>query len=444
MMQFLAFFAQWREMVAYFGLTLVAFPCSNTNGSTVWVPVAVPEKFRHRPFDQPRQLRVPAGFSISVLARVPGARFIWSLTPSDTLVALPGAGRLVLVRETSPGNAEVYGFAGGLRRPQGLALTTIGNQTFLYVGESNRVIRYHYSPGQNSVSSPETVVADLPDGSSPELHGAYGHDLKDIVIGPDQELYVDIGSATNADPRDTESDPVRCAIYRYDLDGSHRQLVARGIRNAEGLGFVPGTNELWAAVNGRDELRYPFHRSFSGQGDDDYGRRIRAYIDDHPPDSFIRVRQGANYGWPFAEPSPDGPTGLNRMPFDPDIDNNPGYSRYPENLFTRHDKGIPAHFAPLGMTFLQNTKLPLPYRNGVAIACHGSWDRSRKAGYSVIFFPWQSDGEPGPQSDLVAGWLDDRTQSVWGRPVDVRPAVDGKSLLISDDYSGTIYRLSAK
>src|SRR5262249_26984071 len=224
MMRFLLFFAQWREMVVLLALTLVALSCSNTKGSTVWVPVTVPEKFRHRPFDQPRELRIPTGFSILVLARVPGARFIWSLTPTDTLVALPGSGRLVLIRETSPGNAEIYGFASGLRRPQGLALTTIDNQTFIYVGESNRVIRYRYAPAQNSVASPEIVVADLPDGSSPELHGAYGHDLKNIAIGPDQKLYVDIGSATNADPRDTESDPIRCAIYRYDLDGTSRQL----------------------------------------------------------------------------------------------------------------------------------------------------------------------------------------------------------------------------
>jgi glucose/arabinose dehydrogenase len=58
----------------------------------------------------------------------------------------------------------------------------------------------------------------------------------------------------------------------------------------------------------------------------------------------------------------------------------------------------------------------------------------------VIFFPWK-EGRPGRQIDLVTGWLDDRSQSQWGRPVDVKPANDG-SLLISDDYSGTIYRLA--
>lgn len=43
--------------------------------------------------------------------------------------------------------------------------------------------------------------------------------------------------------------------------------------------------------------------------------------------------------------------------------------------------------------------------------------------------------------DLVNGWLVPATQEVWGRPVDM--AVDKQgNLLISDDYSGTIYKLS--
>jgi glucose/arabinose dehydrogenase len=43
--------------------------------------------------------------------------------------------------------------------------------------------------------------------------------------------------------------------------------------------------------------------------------------------------------------------------------------------------------------------------------------------------------------DLVTGWLDDETQRAWGRPVDIVPDLEG-NLLISDDDSGTIYKLS--
>jgi len=128
------------------------------------------------------------------------------------------------------------------------------------------------------------------------------------------------------------------------------------------------------------------------------------------------------------------------MPFAANYETNPDWSKYPESMFTRVNKGIQAHSAPLGMTFLQDSKVPDPFRNGVALALHGSGDRSRKTGYKVIFFPWQ-DGRPGPQIDLVSGWLNDESQTYWGRPVDVKPANDG-SLLISDDESGTIYRLT--
>ena len=88
--------------------------------------------------------------------------------------------------------------------------------------------------------------------------------LKNLVIGLDNKLYVDMASSTNADPIDTTSNPIRSAIYQYDLDGANGRIFARGIRNAEGLAFLPGTNELWAAVNETDDIRYPFRNSWQG------------------------------------------------------------------------------------------------------------------------------------------------------------------------------------
>jgi glucose/arabinose dehydrogenase len=332
--------------------------------------------------------------------------------------------------------------AGGLRRPHGMVFTMIGGKTYVYLGQSNEIDRFGYDPNGRRLLNKEVVVANLPDSSSRELGGSYGHELKNLTIGPDGHLYVDIASSSNADPRDTTSDPIRCAIYRYDLDGGNRTLFAKGIRNAEGLAFAPGTNTLWAVVNETDNIRFPFHRSWKGSGLDDYGKRITSYIDDHPPDTFIHVKFGADYGWPFAQPDPDSPSGMDDMPLDPNYETNRDWSKYPASKFTRSDKGIQAHSAPLGMSFLQETKLPAWLRDSAAVAYHGSWNRSRKTGYKVVIFPWTSQQRPGNQVDLVTGWLDDRFQREWGRPVDVKPATDGRSLLISDDYSGTIYELS--
>jgi glucose/arabinose dehydrogenase len=404
--------------------------------TTVEVPLAL----RDSPFDHDRVLMVPPGFKISVLAHISGARFIMPLPTGEILVAQPVLGSISLVRPQADGTVSVSTLIEDLQNPQGMALHTIDDRLYLYVGESNQVSRYLIAPGAASASDRTVIVPNLPDSSSPELRGPYRHWLKNLVIGPDNKLYVDIASSTNADPIDTTSNPVRCAIYQYDLDGSNGKIFARGIRNAEGLAFVPGTNELWAAVNETDDILYPFRNSWQGSGSIDYGKLITSYIDDHPPDEFIHVKEGANYGWPFANPNPDTSNGLDNMPLAPNYETNPDWSKYPESMFTRIDKGIQAHSAVLGIAFLQDSKVPEPFHNGIALALHGSWDRSRKTGYKVIFFPWQ-DGRPGPQIDLVTGWLEDQSQSYWGRPVDVKPANDG-SVLISDDFSGTVYRLA--
>jgi glucose/arabinose dehydrogenase len=402
--------------------------------------VEVPLALRDYPFDQDRTLMVQPGFKISVIARIPGARFIMPLSTGEILVAQPGLGTIFLVRPQSDGTVTVSPLVEDLHNPQGMALHSIEDRLYLYVGESNQVSRFLISPGTASAGERTVIVPNLPDSSSPELHGPYRHELKNLVIGPDDKLYVDVASSTNADPIDTVSNPVRSAIFQYDLDGANGKIFARGIRNAEGLAFVPGKNELWAAINETDDVLYPFRNSWQGSGSNDYGKMITSYFDDHPPDEFIEVKEGANYGWPFANPNPDTPNGLDNMPFAPNYKTNPDWSKYPESLFTRIDKGIQAHSAPLGMAFLQGSKIPEPFRDGIAIALHGSINRSRKTGYKVIFFPWKG-GRPGGQIDLVTGWLDDQSQSEWGRPVDVKPANDG-SLLISDDSSGTIYRLA--
>jgi glucose/arabinose dehydrogenase len=266
-------------------------------------------------------------------------------------VAEPDFGKILVVRPRANGTVDVSTLIDGLRRPQGMALHPSDDRLYLYVGESNQVSRYLINPGATNAGDQTVIVPNLPESSSPELGGSYGHELKNLVIGPDNKLYLDIASSTNSDPIDTTANPVRSAIYQYDLDGKNGRIFARGIRNAEGLAFVPGANELWAAVNETDDFLYPFRNGWRGSESIDYGKSITSYIDDHPPDEFIHVIDGANYGWPFADPNPDSPNGLDDMPFAPNYKTNPDWSKYPESLFTRIDKGIQAHSAALGITF---------------------------------------------------------------------------------------------
>lgn len=408
--------------------------------SRATVIVTVPAALRQAPFDVPRQLTVPAGWTASVYARVPGARFLTRLG-GDHLVSRPSAGSVMLVRRQADGTGVATPWVTGLRKPHDVVVSRQGLATYVYVAETNRVVRYAWRPGDLTARSAQVVVSGLPDASSPELRGSYGHELKNIAI-VGSSLYVSVASTCNVCVSDTTSTPRRGAIYRYGLAGGAGTLVATGLRNAEGLAAVPGTSALWAVVNNRDNVAYPHHRDITGDGQDDYGTVVPAYVDDHPVEPFVRVERGRFYGWPFCNPTQDGGS-MRDLPFDRDVQMNAD-GRVDCAKAERIDQGIPAHSAPLGLTFLQGTAVPAALRTGAVVALHGSWNRTRPTGYKVVWFPWQTGvagGRPGDQQDLVTGWSDGTSRDVWGRPVDVAPDSDG-SLLVTDDASGTVYRLS--
>ena len=404
-------------------------------GATTTVAVSVPASMQSAPFDVPRSLTVPQGFAISVYARVPGARFIAVTPEGNLLVSSPGAGKVSLVRPGTGADAQVSDWVTGLRLPHDLVFHTMGGTQWLYVSESNGVRRYAWT-GATTAPDSEVVVTGLPDSSTPELHGVYGHELKNIALDGQDRLFVSIASSCNVCISDAVADPVRGAIYAYDATGGNQRLYARGLRNAEGLAFFPGTNDLWVAVNNRDNLPYPFN-----DGTGQYGQVIPSWVDNHPPDEFIHLRDGGNYGWPYCNPNPDSPSGLFDMPFDRDYDTNRDGSQADCSMMDRVTLGIQAHSAPLGFTFLQGTSFPAPWSSGAAIALHGSWNRETPTGDKVILVPFVNGNEqPSSAVDLVTGWTN-ADGTYWGRPVDV--AVDSRGgLLISDDRSGTVYRLS--
>ena len=402
------------------------------------VRVSVPASMRGAPFDVPRELVVPPGFAAEVVARVPGARFLAVAPDGSVLVSNPGAGRIVRVR-AGAGDPTVTTWASGLYKPHDIVVHEMSGTTWIYVAEGDKVVRYRWDAASETAVGRQLLIAGLPSESDPELRGAYGHELKNIAVGSDHRIYVSIASTCNACTSDVRATPMRGAIHVYDANGGGGRLFARGIRNAEGLAFVPGSDVLWVVVNQRDQIAYPFRRDFDGDGSDDYGRVLPGYVDDHPPEAFTRVVDGGDYGWPFCNPNPD--AGVDDMPFDRDVQLNGDGAQRDCAAATRISKGMPAHSAPLGLTFLQGTAAPSAYREGAAVAFHGSWNRTSYTGYKVVHFPWNAgSGRPGAQQDLFTGWL--TGGSYWGRPVDVAVEASG-ALLVSDDHSGTIYRFRA-
>jgi len=405
---------------------------------TTAVTLEVPPAMAGGPLATPRKLVVPQGFRIRVYGRVPNARFMALAPNGDLLVSNPRAGNIMLLRPDQTQTSRAIVFADNLRRPHDIVFHKTGDATWIYIAESHRIIRTRYTEGSSKTGPIEVVVDNLPDRSTPELGGAYGHELKNIALRADK-LYVSIASTCNACESDTVSDPIRNAVYEYDLNGKNRRLYARGLRNAEGIRFLPGTGELWVTVNNRDNIAYPFHKDWDGDGKDDYGRIMESYVDGHPPDLLVRVRDGGNYGWPFCNSNPD--AGIDNMPYDRDVQLNPDGSKLDCDRIDRATKGLPAHSAPLGMSFLHEAGLPEPWRNGVVTALHGCWNCSKLNGHKVVYYPIAKDGSVGDGVDMVSGWLlDAKSRERWGRPVTAIP--DGKGgLFISDDHAGAVYQL---
>ncbi|WP_375502705.1 PQQ-dependent sugar dehydrogenase [uncultured Nostoc sp.] len=408
----------------------------NPPPASVETKVKVPSTMTSWPFNTNRSLKVPPNFSASVYARINKARFMAVAPNGDLLVSQPSTGKVLIVRENGSKDPIISDFVTGLRRPHDIVFHQIDNTTYVYISETHQINRFIYNSGDRIAKNRQIVVTGLPDSSTSELKGSYGHELKNIALDANHKLYVSIASTCNACKEDTVSTPKRAAIYQYNANGTNQRLFAQGLRNAEGLAFLPGTNDLWVIVNNRDNIAYPFNDS-SGN----YGKVILSYVDNHPPEELTKVRDGGNYGWPFCNPNPDTSTGFNNMPFDRDYQFNANGS-VNCNAMDRISKGIQAHSAPLGLTFLQNTKFPSLYSSGVVAGLHGSWNRQKKTGYKIAYFPWNSTTKTlGEEIDLVNGWLVPTTEEVWGRPVDMAVDLQG-NLLISDDYSGTIYKLS--
>ncbi len=350
-------------------------------------------------------LQVPPGFVVNVFADGLDAPRWLALTPTgDVLVTETRQNRILLLRDTKGnGVADVKKtFASAtneLNRPFGMAFT--GNSFFL--GNTDAVLRFPYSKGQQQITGTGTKIADLP------ARGYNNHWTRNVLVSPDgNKLYVSIGSGTNED----EEPLPRASVQVMNLDGSQQQTFASGLRNPVGLDFHPVTKELYATVNERDGIG-----------------------DNLVPDYFTRLRPGEFYGWPYAYLTPNNldPRQLaNGKSKRPDLVSR---TRTPDVLFQ-------AHSAALGLQFYHGKTFPEKYRNGAFVAFRGSWNRDRGTGYKVVFVPFDTKGRPqGYYEDFLTGFLLDPTvPTTWGRPVGLLVLPDG-SLLVTDEVNNRIYRV---
>jgi glucose/arabinose dehydrogenase/mono/diheme cytochrome c family protein len=335
---------------------------------------------------------LPPGFSISLYAGdVPNARFITMTDNRDLLITRPHRGEVLLIsadKSQLGRSGERTTLLVNLNRPSGLAV----HKGWLYIGESDAIGRVRFNQASGKLQGDyERIITGLTDDGN--------HPYKNIGIGPDEKLYVAQGSTCNVC---LEADTRRGAMSRFNLDGTGEESVATGLRNSMDFEWTPWDGELFATDNGRDMLG-----------------------DDYPPCEFNHIKLGQFYGWPFFN-------GNNRV--DPD------FSEAPAELASNpiapaHE--FSAHNAPLGMGFINGSKLPDEFNQSALVALHGSWNRSSPDGYKVVSLHWK-DGKI-TRKDFLTGF--EKDSDIIGRPVDITQDSDG-AIYISDDYAGAIYRVA--
>lgn len=437
-----------RVVLAAAAVAVTAAACSTTpapppapstegaGGGLVEVELTVPDGLAAGPFTEARQVRVPAGWTMSVWADVSGARLAAWTPDGALLVSRPEDGEVVKLSPNTSGTADSTVLLEGLEQPHGMVF----DGDTLYVAESNRIQAYAYSGG--AATAPRTVADGLPDAKTAELGGQYAHALKSLALGPDRSLYFSIGSSGNITEEDRDADPERATVMRIPPGGGAPEVFARGVRNGTGLAVAPD-GAVWTAVNNRDNIPFPYDAGWPGVLGSAQGMVIEDYVNDHPAEALAKLTPGRDLGWPYCNPDPDVEPGVagtaydyTTPPFVNDYDTNADGSELDCGTLAPVEQGMGGHSAPLGMSFADG--LPAPYRQGALIGIHGSWNRNPPREPEVAFFPWAS-GDLGPQQTLVSGFQYD-DGSRWGRPVAAVPGPDG-AIYVTDDEAGAVYRL---
>lgn len=304
--------------------------------------------------------------------------------------------RITLLRDADKdGVAELKTvFAENLTSPFGMALV----ENTLYVANADALVKYDYQTGMTQVDGQYTKVIDLPAGIN-------HHWTKNVIARSDGKLMVTVGSNSNVGENGMEIEKNRAAILEIDPENQTSKVFASGLRNPNGMAFEPKTAELWTVVNERDQLG-----------------------GDLVPDYLTSVKADGFYGWPYYY-------------YGQHIDSritspNPALI----NEVITPDYALGSHTASLGLLNASDTKLGVSFSEGMFIAQHGSWNRSPKSGYKVIYVPFKNGMANGESIDVVTGFLN-HNEEAQGRPVGLTHDQTG-ALLVADDVGNTIWRVT--
>jgi glucose/arabinose dehydrogenase len=312
----------------------------------------------------------------------------------------PSANRITLLRDSQGTGVagQRFVFADELNSPYGMSL--VGNR--FYVADSDAVLSFRYVEGQTRAEGPPTRVVDLPAGSINH------HWTKNLLASQDgSRLYATVGSNSNAGENGLAAEEGRAAVWEIDPASGQHRVYASGLRNPNGLAWVPGTGKLWVVVNERDELG-----------------------SDLVPDYMTALQDGGFYGFPFSY-------------YGTHVDERVTEQR--PDLVAKAlvpDYGLGAHTASLGLVYDpgQPGRASGPFSEGMFVGQHGSWNRKPRSGYRVVFVPFQQGRPAGEPIEVLTGFVTEKGDAL-GRPVGVVLDKQG-ALLVADDVGNTIWRVT--
>ncbi|NTW22758.1 hypothetical protein HGA34_04455 [Candidatus Falkowbacteria bacterium] len=354
-------------------------------------------------------LKLPPGFTASIFAKdLDGPRVLAYDPTGKLLVSLPKSGKVVALADKD-GDAKADSaveVVTGLDSPHGVAVRCYADNGTkdckLFIAETDQLAAYDYDTLLLKATNKKKLM-ELPAGS--------GHSTRTVKVGPDERLYVSIGSSCNVCH---EKDDRRAKIFSLKPDGTDVRESARGLRNSVFFEWSYVDGRMWATDMGRDLLG-----------------------DDLPPDEINIIETGGsgpkNYGWP---------TCYGKNIHDTDFDKNT-YIRNPCQEPTEVPSyiDIPAHSAPLGLAFVPEEGWPEAYWYNLLVAYHGSWNRTKPTGYKVVRVKLDAKGNYLGTEDFITGWLLEDNKSTLGRPVDILLSPGGL-MYLSDDGAGVIYRVT--
>jgi glucose/arabinose dehydrogenase len=339
--------------------------------------------------------RAPKGFTVSIFAdHLDNPRGLLVAPNGDVFLSERTEGKITLLRDAGGRVGQRFTFLSGYIKPQGMAI----KDGWFYFSDQQAVWRVPYKPGAATAGKPQRVTV------APDLRNSGMHATRSLAVAPDGTVFVEIGSFENV----SDYKP-GAQVFRVDAKGNLVEY-ASGIRNPVGIGFYPGTHDLFVAANERDELG-----------------------DNLPPDYFTYVKPGGFYGYPYSYSgkNPDPLWGDKR----PDM---VAKAITPDVLF-------PAHSAPTGLTFYEGASFPAEYKGDAFVSLHGSWNTSEPHGYKVVRIHMKNARVvDGGFENFLTGFWDGETKSpprAWGRPVGLATEKDG-SLLVADDVGNVVWRVA--